>query len=131
MRKRNPGFAAILVLVLLVLIAAGAYYLGTQKGLTIFPFLQTYSTPASDPTAIWKTYTNETFGIAFDYPPDFRVEEDRVPTIYINPQQYSIFDNPMGSSEPASWISIESSAFPGYWTEERAKKLENHQQFPA
>lgn len=66
------GFIPIWVVILLVVgLAGGVYYLGqvsTKTTNTVFQSSVNPS-PTSDPTANWKTYTNQNLDISFKYPP--------------------------------------------------------------
>lgn len=77
----QKGFAylyLILGALLLVLVGAGAYYLGTKnvqtQQQTVSPIVsQQTLTPAVDQTANWQTYTNSTFGFSIKYPLDLKM----------------------------------------------------------
>lgn len=71
------GIAPIFIIILLVLVAAGAYFLGTKNQLQL-PFLQNLSptpTPSSSPlpseNSDWNTYKDDREGIEFSYPKDW------------------------------------------------------------
>lgn len=75
MKKNNHGFAPIIILTLIVLIAGGAYYFGTLKNkntsttvTSVQPSSSPIINPSADPTTNWKTYTNRTLGITLKYP---------------------------------------------------------------
>jgi hypothetical protein len=66
------------ILVLLVLVGAGSYVLGTK---TAQPEVQPVSNPPAVqstpvPTAKWKTYTNSKYGFTIDYPTDYEHTSD-------------------------------------------------------
>lgn len=70
MRKGFSGILVLIVVVVLV-VGAGAYYLGTQKS-SVMPYAQTPSlsaspSPTSDGTAGLKTYTNQGLGFSIKY----------------------------------------------------------------
>lgn len=74
MASNNRG-----VLILLLVIAIGtAYFLGTQKNKTPAPTQTQELTPDfkiySNTTANWKTYTNNKYKFAFQYPPNSNIE---------------------------------------------------------
>lgn len=75
--RKSSGFVGILVLVvvLVMIVAAGAYYLGKQSGGAGLPSITTQSptsSPASDLTANWKIYTNTKFRISVKYPSTYQ-----------------------------------------------------------
>jgi len=73
--KNRSFFKAVLLMVLGLLIVAGTVYAGTRIGkkqitpskIIAEPTLKPVS-PTPDPTADWKTYTNEKYSISFKYP---------------------------------------------------------------
>lgn len=82
--KKN-SFKTVLLVILGLLIIAGAVYVGFAIGKkrilsnvvaepTVVP-QTTEVSPTPDETANWKTYTNITYGLSFKYPPDYKVEE--------------------------------------------------------
>ncbi|TSC60503.1 MAG: hypothetical protein LiPW15_381 [Parcubacteria group bacterium LiPW_15] len=70
--KNNGGFApiAILIIIGVLAVAGGAYYIGKQSGQApIAPNLDGLSvTPTSTPIAGWKIYVDDTYGFSFEYP---------------------------------------------------------------
>ncbi|MBI2020732.1 hypothetical protein HYS94_04985 [Candidatus Daviesbacteria bacterium] len=82
----QKGFAPLLIIVgILVvgLIAGGAYYLGSvgaPKPQT--PVVNQTPQPTADETANWKTYTNENLEFTIKYPSDWTVHEFPVDTQY-------------------------------------------------
>jgi hypothetical protein len=73
MKNKKNGFAPIIILILLVLIAGGAYYFGITKNKTasnpivsIKPSSNPIVNPTVDPTANWKTYRGKIF--QYKYP---------------------------------------------------------------
>lgn len=89
---QNKGIVEVfvLVLILVVAIAGGAYYLGrfstklqptkTQQPAQI--------TPSPDPTANWKTYTSEDTTFSFKYPSDW-IYEIKKTTLEVNGKEYN------------------------------------------
>lgn len=85
----QKGFVQFIVLgvVILAIVAAGAFYLGKQiskQPVSSQPGKQnqvvtSQSTPSStsvvDETANWKTYTNTKFGIKFEHPTEYYTED--------------------------------------------------------
>lgn len=70
----------IIVAILLVLVGAGSYLLGTKKSSTIVadkvtsqPSPTLSPTPTPDPTANWKTYTNYELKYSFKYPEEWPI----------------------------------------------------------
>lgn len=90
---RQKGFAVPLIIlgaVVLIVAAAGAFYLGkiVNSPIDIVPVITSTLTPTpsvtpgmnpvstiSGETANWKTYHNSKLGIEFIYPPDYAIEE--------------------------------------------------------
>jgi len=80
------------VLVLILIVGSGAYYLGTQNTRIIDVNQINYSQPTANPenntainpvdvsTANWKSYSNNVFGLSFKYPSAFTVS-DKLPTV--------------------------------------------------
>lgn len=69
MDKQKQGFTPIIILiVVLVALVAGAYYLGGKKS-------SLNLTPTSTPnaTANWKTYTNTKYNYTFKYPSEYHL----------------------------------------------------------
>ncbi len=64
----------ILVLVLVVAVAGGAYYLGKNSNKPQITETQQTTQPTPDPTANWKTYINTKYGYQLRYPSDVKVE---------------------------------------------------------
>jgi hypothetical protein len=86
---RQKGFAQILVIImLLILVGAGAYYFGTKKESILLIPTQTPSSiatntptqvtpttkPTTDPTANWKTYLNISANYSIKYPQGWGIE---------------------------------------------------------
>ena len=68
---KQKGFAPIIIIVLIALVAAGAYVLGTKNILKLptFPLTPTLSpSSTTNPTANWKTYTSRDGSFSFKYP---------------------------------------------------------------
>ncbi len=86
------GFFSIIlgVIVLLILVASGAYYLGAQKGQTINISSQQLATPVTPSTSTqsskleWKTYKDKNSTFTMRYPSNF----------------YETFETPMGDLNP-------------------------------
>ncbi len=94
---RQKGFAPILILIIIVLVAGGAYYFGTLKIKpkpqvipttvpsvkpainleTSVPVTQTTIKPTTDPTANWKTFNHSTGNYQFKYPPEWSAVIDQ------------------------------------------------------
>ena len=71
---RQKGFAPIIILILLVLVAFGAYYFGTIKNKTILSptaSVQPSTIPSSDSTVNWKTYIDSGHNYSFKYPSSY------------------------------------------------------------
>lgn len=80
MRKNNTGFAKyysesgfaqIILILIIIAVAIGAYYFGTVKNKTgLFSVVPTpiTSQASTDDLANWKTYTNEKYGFSIKYP---------------------------------------------------------------
>lgn len=72
---KQKGFAPILVVLIIAALAFGGfYYFGTQRPKTspqIVKSTQVISTPATDETANWKTYTSTESKYTFKYPQDW------------------------------------------------------------
>lgn len=68
MRSTRSGFAQILILIgiLVVALATGAYYFGNLKSK---PLLSPFASPGS--TENWKTYTNEKYSYSIKYPSNY------------------------------------------------------------
>ena len=70
--KNNRGFApiALLIIIGVLAIAGGAYYVGKQSGQA--PIAENpdglSTTPTSTPIAGWKIYVDDTHGFSFEYP---------------------------------------------------------------
>lgn len=71
----------VLGIVALIIVGAGAFYLGKQ---VTAPKLQSqtsqatlFPTPTLDGTANWKTYSNDNYGYSLRYPDDFFIEAER------------------------------------------------------
>jgi len=67
---KQKGFAPILIILVIAVMAAGAYFLGTKNILELpnslpLPGLFPSPTPTPDPTANWRTYTNTELNISF------------------------------------------------------------------
>lgn len=84
----QKGLATILIVLILtgaITLAGGAYYLGTKRSETLqervdkqnpvapfaAPSQPPQSTPSTDETADWKTYTNTKVGFSLKYPPRY------------------------------------------------------------
>lgn len=77
---REKGFSLPLLLavfVILIVVAGGAYYLGTTKNRlqTQNPAVTSVPSPTQDETVNWKTYTNTIAGYKIKYPPFLNVTE--------------------------------------------------------
>ncbi len=84
---KQKGFAPILIILVIAIIAAGAYFLGTKNISKLFtilpsPLFSPSPTPTADPTADWKIYNASKFlqeiGINFSirYPQNWHVNEE-------------------------------------------------------
>lgn len=76
--KKQRGFLLpITGVILLVLVIAGAYYLGINKSSTTTSNNQTTptATPITSGTASWKTYLNEKYSYIVKYPNDWLINE--------------------------------------------------------
>jgi len=81
--KNSRGFIQIVIILLaLVLVAAGAYYFGTKNKSVQAPTasVQPSANPVAtaDPTVNWKTYTNKKYGYKFQYPENWAISEKLV-----------------------------------------------------
>ena len=77
---KQKGFAPIIIIVLVAIVASGVYFLGTKNILKLptsfsLPTISPSPTPTPDPTANWKTYTNYEYGYSVKYPSDWKVIE--------------------------------------------------------
>lgn len=77
---KSKGFAPIIILILLALVAGGTYYFGVLKNrspLSPTPIASTNASPSPiakptvDPTLNWKKYTNPIINFSFLYPNDW------------------------------------------------------------
>lgn len=104
--KNNSGFAPVLFLVLLlaVLGGIGGYYLWQQKG-----SVKVLPTPTStaDPTASWKTYTNEKYKFSIKYPQDWKYLE--VPNQTYQTENNQVWFNPQTDNWPPAQTDARSS----------------------
>jgi hypothetical protein len=74
----------VLGIVLLLAVAAGSYWLGTQKSIpaakpsqpTLLPTKAVIATPTIDSTVGWKTYRD--MNLSFKYPPDYVVSKTQI-----------------------------------------------------
>ena len=81
--KRGFFLAVLGVLVLLVVVGSGAYYLGTQKNnasnqmynTTPLPTITSNPTPIPNTTSL-KTYTNTKYGYSINVPQDMKIVEE-------------------------------------------------------
>ena len=102
---KQKGFAPIIIILVIALIGAGAYFLGTKNILKFpsFPLSPTLSpspTPTPDPTANWKTYTANEF--TFKYPVNWFIEDTKV----VEDGSYVNFF--LGETEPKTTTTDES-----------------------
>lgn len=69
MRRKSSGFASILIIIIIVGVAVGAYFWVTQSKI---PPIQVLQSPTPTPYTVenWKTYTNKKLGFEFKYPGD-------------------------------------------------------------
>lgn len=72
MREKNSGLAPIIIILLITVVAAGAYFLGTKNKL-LFPQISLSPSPALDPTANWELYKNSKFGFFVKYPSELNL----------------------------------------------------------
>ena len=77
---KQKGFAPIIIIVLVAIVASGVYFLGTKNILKLptsfsLPTISPSPTPTPDPTANWKTYTYYAYGYSVKYPSDWKVIE--------------------------------------------------------
>jgi hypothetical protein len=92
---KQKGFAPILILILLVLVAGGAYYFGTKNKTTpVIPIstpvtsVQSSPSPAVqtviDPVTGWKKYENPKYKYSFSFPSNFNLSAESVDHLSIN-----------------------------------------------
>ncbi|MBI4157225.1 hypothetical protein HY502_00025 [Candidatus Woesebacteria bacterium] len=89
---RNKGFAPIIILVVIALAVAGYFaYQNMQlkksadnKQQAAVPSTTSYPSPTANPTANWKTYTNQEYNFSFKYPSDLAVRENKNPSLTEN-----------------------------------------------
>lgn len=93
---RNKGFSVVLILVIVALVAIGAYILGTSGLLNKYlpslsptpsPLASLSPTPNSTPTPVpsptstpipgWKTYTNNQYGFEISFPSKYKALTDK------------------------------------------------------
>lgn len=107
------------VLLLLAVAAAGFFAYQTQNLVKQINEIKTVSTPTTkpsstpDPTANWKTYTNDKYDFVFKYPSEYVVEE-RVPG-------FLIIKSP-DDSEAQAGISLDSRLLGPYASYSKAKE---------
>lgn len=99
---RQAGFAVLWIIVgilILAVVASGAYYLGrvtvpkTQpQSQIVTSSPQPTTSPVIDETASWKLFNRETLGVKFKYPPEFYYKETVAGTGY-GPQRAIEFTN--------------------------------------
>ena len=99
---KQKGFAPILIILVIAVIAAGAYFLGTKNILKLptFPLSPSLSpSPTTDPTANWKILNNTAYSYSLKYPVTLRafgvginVDETTADTVIIssNPEAAKI-----------------------------------------
>lgn len=78
---KQKGIAPIIIILLIAVVAAGAYLFGTKNILKLptslsLPLISPSST--TDPTASWKTYTSKV-GVEFKYPNDWTQSQEQQP----------------------------------------------------
>jgi len=139
--KKN-SFKTILLVILGLLVVAGAVYAGFKMGKkqispnvvaepTITP-QTTEASPTPDPTANWKTYNNKELGFSFQYPSSFAVTDTlqkslkEIPTTHnililedkLSKQQFSFMINPDGFGPffPDKTLNIAYSDSKGVYT---------------
>lgn len=98
---RQQGIIEIVVLIILALaIAGGAYYLGRQSNLkpTSSPTVKVSPTPTlTDETRSWKTYENNNLKFSFRYPGEYNFEvhdpfPDKRVQVLLNPEEDKFVD---------------------------------------
>lgn len=106
MKLRNAGFAPIIVVLLLILVGAGAYLLGVQRRFIQKPSPSPAPTPTSDPTANWKTYISS--DMTFKYPSNWTISgfvitsDTKKISIYIAPKDSTLMNECMQETSSAA-----------------------------
>lgn len=108
-KKSSPVFVIALILLLIAIVMLGGYvlwtkYLNKSTKTTPTPVAVVTASPTPDPTANWKTYTNNDLGLTFKYPNNLVVSAKggENPYIVIDTQQVAIpepFDSRLGPIE--------------------------------
>lgn len=72
----NSLISRIGMLAILIVVAGGAYYLGTLKNKQLTPTNQENSVAQADEAANWKTYKNTALGFELEYPPTAKIDRE-------------------------------------------------------
>jgi hypothetical protein len=103
---RQKGFVPILVLIVVILIVVGTYFLATSKLPKFHTTPSLSATPSvSDETSNWKTYENLAYRIRFKYPVEFSIEE--LPNLGPNYMQINI----LGQTQKAQAIFMIKTSY--------------------
>jgi hypothetical protein len=87
---RQKGFAPVLIVILVALVAVSVYFFVLKKLVTFRTPSPSATPPVSNETLDWKTYENLAYRIRFKYPAEFTIEE--LPNLGPNYMQINILD---------------------------------------